>query len=190
MDKPTDISYLKIFGNDGKRLFHTRRYTCRTNEYVSIVAVSLVKQWSIDRSQSNSRAIKCIIERYGTNINGTSSSPRSAEAVESEARERAKLGERRRARRRQCFLRRGLFFPRRSNFLAVVAAATRNSRTNFSYWKRVREPRSSFFAMVVRSSRLLFCTVISQGKRERERDARYIYVYNCTHSTQFLPLKK
>lgn len=48
---------------------------------------------------------------------------RSAETVEAR-RERAKLGEAKSV-RRQYFLRRG-FFPRRSNFLAVAAAAARN----------------------------------------------------------------
>lgn len=75
------------------RVFFVHIVTCRTNGFVGIVAVSLVKQWSIDHSQSNSRAIKCIIERCGTNINGTRSSfvvprPRRGESVQNWARRR------------------------------------------------------------------------------------------------------
>lgn len=142
----------------------------RTNGYVNILAVSLVKQWSIDRSQSNSRVINCIIERCGTNINGTSSSPCVVSPNDrGEARrERAKLDE--------AISVKAMFPSKEASFPAKAIFSCRRviAYTTFSYRIRVRRQNATVCPFQCRNatesqsfdrlSRLLFmlCTATSQ----------------------------
>lgn len=108
---------------------------------------------------------------------------RYAEAVETRQRERAKLGEAKSV-RRQYFLRRG-FFPRRSNFLAVAAAARNRVRI------LVTENGSASGTAAPRNGRSFIANYYyfaPLSRRRESSDARYIYVYNCAQYA-FLPLK-
>lgn len=161
--------------------------TCRTNGCVGIVAVSLVKQWSIDHSQSNSRAIKCIIERCGTNFNGTRSSPRS-----SFRRDRGEARACKIERGEECegmwyFLRRG-FFPRPK--VIFSPSQRRRRRRVIAYEFQLQKTRSVAASRTVSSqwwsfvsSRLLFYTVTLH-----HWTLRGVFTFIIARGT-FLPLK-